>query len=214
MTKTEVQSQPEATPTTPATPAAPTVPTATPAKKGMSTGAKVALGLCGGCLGLIILLGIISTIAGGFMLRSMPNFIQDALEKEGINVDQKNGNVTITDKDSNSNLSAGESLELPSNFPSDIPTYSSAKVTFKYTQNKDGSVIFSTSDNVTKVKSYYTSEMKKKGWTGKDTLDINDISYNTYTKGNYSTTISVGKQTDDESKTSISITYTYTEPTE
>ena len=220
MAESEVNSQPTTAPTAPATPAAaPTTTTTTttttsPSKKGMSTGAKVAIGLCGGCLGLIIILGIVSAVAGTALLKSMPSFIQNAFEEEGLTFDENNGEFTITDDETDSSLTAGESIDLPNNFPSDIPVYEPADATFKMTEGNNGTVMFTTSKDVATVKSYYMSEMKKKGWTEDSNMEFNEAVILTYTKGDWTSSITVAEDSDDTTKNSITVTYSYTDSTE
>src|SRR3989339_1865173 len=159
MTETKKVSSSPAPEAAPAKTAAPEVVSTPPAapKKGMSTGAKVGLGLCGGCLVLLILL-VIGLMAFPLMIaRMIPsgstgNFFTDWLETRI--EDSTDTSLDFSDDEGNS-YEGGTDLTLPSNFPSDIPQYSGASVTGKTSTSTGDSVSLQTSDTLSQVVDFY-----------------------------------------------------------
>lgn len=100
-----------------------------------------------------------------------------------------------------------EEGSLPDNFPSDFPIYPEAKLASTWAAKGEGtdglSLIWETEDSVSKVSSYYESELEDAGWTLSFTSETED-----------STTFAVEKSgirgfigiTFEESKVVISLT--------
>ena len=123
-------------------------------------------------VGVLIVLGIVSSIAIGFAIKKGAESFIDAATGSSIeiNANDDGGEVTIKDKDGASITSrTGSSAALPSDFPeSDVPMYRGAKIessgdmtigdTVTYT------VTLSTEDTVSRVVSSYESEFSREGW--------------------------------------------------
>ncbi len=201
--------KPQTTATSTSTTTTTTSNTPVTPKKGLSTGAKVGIGICGGCLGLIILMGIMMTVAGGVFVKYMPDIVKNNLEQNGVDIDTDNGSINITDDETGTEFSAGDDVELPKNFPDDIPVYEPSTVTFKLSQDQNGSVILGTSKSYDTVVSYYTSEMKKEGWTEDTNAEFNDSTILSYNKTDWIASVTISKDDTGDYSTVITITYEY-----
>jgi hypothetical protein len=139
-------------------------------KKGLPVIAIVGIG----CVGILVLAGIIMSIAGKVIFSKFgAGLLQKGIEsKTGVKMDLTNGKegVSFTDSKTGESVSFGEQ-KIPDNFPKDFPIYPGAKPAGTMSggnTQKDSIgfwVIFSSGDSVDKVKAYYDTELKAKGWT-------------------------------------------------
>ncbi len=73
---------------------------------------------------------------------------------------------TITKLESGATLTSGSDLELPDNFPKDVPVYPKAKVTVALTAPGGGVMAsFESSDDAQAVIDFYKEQLVAKGWT-------------------------------------------------
>lgn len=93
----------------------------------------------------------------------------------GGDVQITNDSFTYTDSNTNTTLSYGEDIALPSDFPDDVPVYDDAKVTSSMSSSSDGSynVTMSSTDSFDSINSFYASEIVKDGWKIDNTGDYN-----------------------------------------
>jgi hypothetical protein len=174
-----------------------TEPVAKQTKKGLPTIAVVGIG----CIGILVLAGIIMTIAGKVIFSKFgAGLLQKGIEtKTGVKMDLTGGKegVSFTDSKTGEKVSIGEQ-KIPDNFPKDFPIYPGAKPsgTMSGSNSQKDSigfwVVFSTNDSVDKVKAYYEKEFKSKGWAIDNTMTINNSMTWTITKGDLAGTTVVG----------------------
>lgn len=83
-----------------------------------------------------------------------------------MDVDLEEGEINITGEDGES-ISVGESLDLPSDFPSDVPIYDDANITSASSNSSLESHYLSltSTDDYSDITSYYESELEDNGWT-------------------------------------------------
>ncbi len=134
----------------------------------------------------LIIVGII--IVGVFILfrsfMSPERALERAIEQasEGVvDVDiDRNGNVQFKGEDGESyNVSAGEDVSLPDNWPASVPIISGAKITYAGSmmgaEGEGGtSVMFTTSQKVSDVSEYYKSELESNGWSIQGVVSTGD----------------------------------------
>lgn len=80
---------------------------------------------------------------------------------------------TVTVKEKGVSMTAGQDVELPDNFPSDIPLYPNSKVLQIMNSGATGgtSVNFiAQNSDVSAVIDFYKNKMAENGWTGKDVI--------------------------------------------
>jgi type II secretory pathway pseudopilin PulG len=138
---------------------------------------------------VVVVLGIIALVGGYFVMRSVrtkisekvgqkigENLVEKAIEQstgQKADVNTDNGSVNI--KTDSGTFAASESgnIKLPSDFPSDIFTYSDAKITFSTTTPANAAegtkaafmVAYTVNQSVADVVAKYKAEMAKSGWT-------------------------------------------------
>lgn len=121
-----------------------------------------------------------------------------------VDVDADTGNVKI--EAGESEVSVGGNVEVPKNFPEDVPIYTGLKLNTSAQDKETATVRGVTSDSVEKVVDFYKSRLEAKGWTedmvvsqgGKEPMTML-----TYSKDDRSASIMI-MRTDTE--TSVSIT--------
>lgn len=185
-------------------------------QKGMSTGAKIAIGCGIGCVVLIIILVIVSIFGAALIRKAIPegtgpefmeNWLESSIEdgtggSADVNIDENKW--TFTDDNGETSMEYGEGVELPSDFPSDVPVYSGATVTGKTTSTDGSTVSFSTDDSVSKVSSFYKKELEDEGWTEISTYESTDSIVLSYEKDEQQLSLSIYG---DSSGTSFVIIY-------
>lgn len=146
-----------------------------------------------GCLVFIVIVGIILSLAGRFLMgRLGRSAIQSAIEKKtGVKTnlqDLEQGKLSFTDTKTGETVDIG-SNKLPDTFPKDFPQYPGAKVVSSLSGSKAGStngawVMFSTKDQADRVVVFYTNSLKSGGWTTDSTTNMGNATTMTVTKGN------------------------------
>jgi type II secretory pathway pseudopilin PulG len=167
-----------------------------------------------GCLGLLIVLAIVGTIAAKVIFNNVggagTSLLQKAIEnKTGIKTDIKDieqGKLSFTDPKTGSTVDIG-SNKLPDSFPKDFPVYPGSKVTSAASGSEKGQgntlwVTFSTGDSVDKVSTYYKSKLASSGWETTGTYQVGEGVTQSVTKGSWSGTVAVARE-GDAKETSI-----------
>ena len=98
---------------------------------------------------------------------------------------------------------------LPANFPSDLPQYPGAKMTFSIaapdkSKADSGSVLFSTSDSTTAVTDFYSRKLTAAGWTQEMSMATGKGAVTQFKKANRGISVVVSGDTPN----TISLTYT------
>jgi hypothetical protein len=183
------------------------VETSVKTSKPLPMGIKILIG----CVGLLIVLGIIMGTVGTVIFSKFGlNFAKKAIEtKTGVTLDAEGKTMTIKDSKTGAEINIGEG-KIPAGFPKDFPLYPGAKIegNISGAENQAGKgfwLIMSTSDASDKVVAFYETNLPKNGWTVGNTMNIGSSSTWEVTKGDMTGNIIVG--TDEEKEgTSIVIT--------
>ena len=134
---------------------------------------------------LIIIVIVVVALGGiGMLVRSMfsrniaENMAERAIEQAGGgDVDVDFDDNTWTYETDEGSFQAGEDVSLPSDWPSDVPVMSGAKISYAGSSNPStgapgASVTFTTSKSASEVASYYNSELVNHGWTIDSTANM------------------------------------------
>ncbi len=113
-----------------------------------------------------------------------------------VDIDYKD-NDTVTYKSDEGSFQAGEDVSLPSDWPSDVPVISGAKIGYAGSTNPQTgqagvSVMFTISKSVVDVSAYYNSELASQGWEIEGTANMGGTSIITANKGERSVGIYIG----------------------
>lgn len=120
--------------------------------------------------------------------------IERAIEQStGGDVDidmDRDGSVRVTgDNGEEYNVSAGNNVSLPDNWPSSVPLPSNVNISYAGSMNAGDaetaglSVVYTTKDSATEVAEYFKSTLEKEGWEIQATMATGDGSMVTASKG-------------------------------
>jgi hypothetical protein len=166
-------------------------------KKGLPTIAIIGIG----CLGLLMLVGIIISIAGRVIFSKFgANLIKQGIEaKTGVKVDTGNNGQTIniTDNKTGEGISVGQA-SIPADFPKDFPIYPGSKPTGTLSgngnnQSKGFWLVLSSTDSVEKIQTYYATNLKAKGWTITQTMTVAQAVTFAATKGTTTSSVIISQ---------------------
>lgn len=153
-----------------------------------------------GCLVLLVVLGIVGSIAMRFFAKRIGlGLLQGAIEnRTGVKTnlqDVANGKMTFTDQKTGAQMDIG-SGKIPDTFPKDFPLYPGVKVTSSLSGAQQGKsngfwLTLSTADSQDKVVSFYESNLKSNGWTVTATYSAANTSTQTVSKGKMSGTVAI-----------------------
>lgn len=159
-----------------------------------------------GCLVLLVLLGIGSTVVMKFFANKIGSgLVEKAIEsKTGVKTnieDLEKGKMTFTDPKTGAKVDIG-SNQVPDTFPKDFPIYPGSKVTSSLSGAQAGKsngfwLTMTTSDAPEKVVSFYKTELTKNGWTVDSTFTANDMNTQGISKGTWNGSLSMGKSSSD-----------------
>lgn len=129
-----------------------------------------------------------------------------------VDVDTGKGAMVYKDNKTGSSVSIGENMDIPDDFPKDVPVYSGAKASSIMTNSteKSASATLTSADDAAKITAWYEAKFKADGWTEDSNSTINKVEVRSYSKGDVKITISVWPN-EDEGKTGSFITLSRTE---
>ena len=195
--------------------------------QGRSTGMpKWAIVLIVVVLGLGLLGAVAATLLGGIAAYG----VKKAMEKNGVQIDQRSGTYTVNTNDGKMNYQRNpdgsvnatfqdtngatstysQGAGAMADFPSDFPVFTGATVTSSMKTQESGKnmhiVTWSTGAPVADVKAYYVPALEAKGWKITTNSDINDTSYIAFSRptGDDGGTVQITRV--DEGTTSINVT--------
>lgn len=175
---------------------------------GNNKGLKIGLGICLGCLVIIILIfvGIVAT--GGFLFK---NFALPFAKKVGTEVKTEINQPKNIEENSSpsSNTSTNpvinESNGIPANFPKDFPIYPNAKAikgAESQVLNKTGYfVTMESSDSVATIGSFYKNKLASSSWSIEKEFGDQKSKFFTTKKGEQTGLITISKK--EESNVTI-----------
>ena len=165
-----------------------------------STNPLVFVGI--GCLILVVILGVVTTIAMKFFAKKIgTGIVQNMIEsKTGVKTnisDLEKGKMSFTDEKTGTSIDIG-SNKIPDSFPKDFPIYPGMKLISSMSGSEKSKglgywLTFTTSDESAKVQSYYKTSLNSSGWKETATYSAGDTSTTTISKGSMSGTLSVSR---------------------
>jgi hypothetical protein len=105
------------------------------------------------------------------------------------------GNVTY-DGGAGEHGEVGTNVQLPANWPSDVPMYAGANIVSATTIAQGISVLFQSADAAATVSDWYQAQLTASGWTKKAEHDIGIQRVRVYEKAD--ATLTVSSSTSDE----------------
>lgn len=122
-------------------------------------------------------------------------------------VDIQDGTVQYQDTESGTKAAWGENVEIPDEFPSDLPVYENGTVV-GVTVTTTGAAIgawvsVSTTDTPSQAVSWYADRLTSDGWTQQASYSMQDMEMRTFAKGGASITVSAGSSGTETGETVV-----------
>lgn len=165
-----------------------------------------------GCLILLVLLGVVLSVAGGFIAKKAGiSFLQGLIQqKTGITTnlgDIEKGKLSFTDTKTGAKVDVG-SGKIPDSFPKDFPVYPGAKVTAVLSGSEKGEgsgfwLTMSTPDAMDKVAAFYKTELAKNKWEVTANYSTGVMATQAVKKGKYAGSVSVNREEDAKETTLV-----------
>ncbi len=143
-----------------------------------------------------IIIGVVGLVVlyGAQALFSPERAVERALEQAtggDVDIDMDgNGSVRVTgDNGEEYNVTAGEDVSLPEDWPSSVPLPSNARLSYAGSMNAGDSetaglsAVYTTKDSAAEVTEYFKSTFEAQGWKIEATMATGDGSMITATKG-------------------------------
>ncbi len=119
-----------------------------------------------------------------------------------VDLDVNNGTLNFKGEDGTS-VSYGSDLKLPSDFPSVVPVYQSAKIVATTTTSAESTVTLTTEDKADVIIAWYQEQLKD--WKKEQSFDSQGYYMRVYSRNNETITVAVG---DSDTTRSITVHYT------
>ncbi len=141
------------------------------------------------------------------------NAIEKAIESDAggegqdVDVNIKDGGVTLTSEDGKTQISIGENTTLPKGFPDDVPLYPGLQLLGSSAApgTEDYAVQATSTDGIDKIAAYYGKELKSRNWEEERTMAMamgQDMRILAYTKDGRRVHVTL-HATDDSTMVSI-----------
>lgn len=144
---------------------------------------------------IVIIIAVVAVVILGIVVNGMvkrnlaENIAENAIERAGggdVKVDLDN--KTWTYETNEGSFQVGEGVDLPANWPADVPVLSGVKITYAGSTNPQtgqagASVMFTTTQSTAEVAAYYNSELVKAGWTIEGTANSGGVNIISAQKG-------------------------------
>lgn len=146
---------------------------------------------------------VADSIAGGVLSKATGG---------NVNLDTEKGQMKFKDNKTGSTVSIGENMEIPEDFPKDVPVYPGAKANsiMTSTTEKTANATLTSGDDAVKITKWYEEKFKGEGWTEENSSTINDVEVREYSKDQVKITLSIWPNK-DEGKTGSFITLSRSE---
>ena len=159
-------------------------------RMGLMTVAVVLSGLIAGCGGKA------SETVGEKLAEKA---LEEAIEASGgekVDVDVAEDSLSIKVEDEGVELVMGEQVDVPDDFPKDVPIYPGAKVfgAISLKEDQQFTVQAKTSDSPDKVVDYYQKELAGNGWIEEMTMSQPELKMLTYSKDGRTVSAMVAKE--------------------
>lgn len=178
------------------------------AKPRGNTALKVGLGLCLGCLVLVILLTVGGFFAGGLAFKNLgipflKKAAEEAQKQEALKKLQESQKAL---EEFSQQGTSKQEEKLPEGFPSDFPLYPGVRVLSSVTGEELGEegflVNLETSDDQKEVSSFYKTALPQKGWEITASFDSGDGAVYTIKRAGVNGAVAISQKA---GKTEISI---------
>lgn len=142
-----------------------------------------------------------------FLLASCSREETYATPEGDVKVKRSGSDIEVTSEDEEGNKFAaqsGKNVEIPTDFPSDVPIYSGAKPLVAMQMEAQGqSLTLESVDSLDNVYQFYVDALQANGWTLDAQMDLGGQKMIAAKKGNQSAVVSIGTS---EGKTQIVLT--------
>ncbi len=140
--------------------------------------------------------------------KAAETIVEKAIERETdgkVNVDFEEGSVDFKTEDGEGQMRFGEGVELPKNFPDDVPRYAGAKYISAFVNNEGKTAIanFRTEDSPEDVQAWFKSQLEGDGFE-LDLVFQAGASLQLYKKGDVKLTVQT-QADEDEGDTVVTL---------
>ena len=150
------------------------------------------------CLSFLIL--ILAGCGGSTQEKAVEKQIERATGSDAdVDISGDNMKISGQTKEGAFSLSSGEEVDIPKDFPEDVPIYTPSSVSMAMNTPEGHSLTLRSSDDSKKILDSYKREMIAKGWSEQASINMGDQSMLTYKKGDRAANITVG-QSDGETQ--------------
>ena len=111
---------------------------------------------------------------------AMEAAIESQIAKDGgsakVEIGEDDMSFKFEDKKSGAKMAFGKNVEMPQDFPQDVPVYKSMTLLMAHSQNEDNTFMLkgTTPDAVATVAAFYATETQKQGWSEETNMDQGD----------------------------------------
>lgn len=145
------------------------------------------------------------TITNKITEKATESIIENSIENNAngdVDVDFSDGTVNFKGEDG-AEVSYGQNLSLPSDFPSAVPLYKNGSIVSTSKTQEDAHYVMTTKDSSADVVAWFEAELS--GWTKESSFDGQGFSMRVYSRAEEKLTLSTGSSADSE--TSITVSY-------
>ncbi len=131
-------------------------------------------------IGLLLAVAVCAAGCKKAAEEAMEAAIESQIAKDGGSANVEIGNddasFKFEDKKSGAKMAFGKNVEMPKDFPQDIPVYKSMTLAMAHSQPEDKTFMVQgvTSDAVAKVAAFYADELKKQEWAEDSNIEQGD----------------------------------------
>jgi len=111
---------------------------------------------------------------------AMEAAIESQIAKDGgsanVEIGEDDMSFKFEDKKSGAKMAFGKNVEMPKDFPQDVPVYKSMTLAMAHSQKENNTFMVQgvTPDSVATVAAYYATETPKQGWSEETNMDQGD----------------------------------------
>lgn len=111
---------------------------------------------------------------------AMEAAIESQIAKDGgsanVEIGEDDMSFKFEDKKSGAKMAFGKNVEMPKDFPQDVPVYKSMTLAMAHSQQEDNTFMVQgvTPDAVAKVAAFYAEESPKQGWEEESNMEQGD----------------------------------------
>lgn len=147
----------------------------------------------------LMLVAILPFIGGGCFQSAEESYAEQAIESQtggSVDVNIDDDTVTYEDTQTGGSMVYGEDIDLPDDFPKDLPVYDGT-ITINSTLNLPGQGVtlnFTTSDSQEDVLAWYEDTLESSGWTQQMSYNMQEQMMRAYIKDDVTINISAAHE--------------------